>query len=88
MPDKKHLWLHLLHCVHSRGLKTVLIEREDFGSGTSSKSTKLVHGGVRYLEKAFWHLDYSQLKLVWEALHVSMKVGLRHHPHGICMASD
>jgi hypothetical protein len=28
------------------------VEREDFGSGTSSKSTKLVHGGVRYLEKA------------------------------------
>lgn len=87
MPDKKHHWLHLLHFVHSRGLRTVLIEREDFGSGTSSKSTKLVHGGVRYLEKAFWHLDYSQLKLVWEALHVSMKVGL-HHPHGICMASN
>jgi glycerol-3-phosphate dehydrogenase len=29
-----------------------MIEREDFASGTSSKSTKLVHGGVRYLEKA------------------------------------
>jgi len=35
-----------------RGLKAALIEREDFASGTSSKSTKLVHGGVRYLEKA------------------------------------
>ena len=32
-----------------RGIRTALIEREDFGSGTSSKSTKLVHGGVRYL---------------------------------------
>lgn len=39
------------------------MEREDFGSGTSSKSTKLVHGGVRYLEKAVWKLDYGQLKV-------------------------
>lgn len=37
----------------SRGLKVALIERDDFASGTSSRSTKLVHGGVRYLEKAF-----------------------------------
>ena len=33
----------------SRGYKTVLIERADFAKGTSSRSTKLVHGGVRYL---------------------------------------
>ena len=33
----------------TRGLRTLVIEREDFGSGTSSKSTKLIHGGVRYL---------------------------------------
>ncbi len=33
----------------SRGLSTVLVERGDFASGTSSKSTKLIHGGVRYL---------------------------------------
>ena len=37
--------------------------------GTSSRSTKLIHGGVRYLEKAFWDLDYDQYKLVKEALH-------------------
>ena len=35
----------------SRGYRTVLIEKDDFGRGTSSKSTKLVHGGVRYLEQ-------------------------------------
>lgn len=35
----------------SRGLKTVLIEKEDFASGTSSKSTKLIHGGLRYLKQ-------------------------------------
>lgn len=44
----------------TRGLKVALVERDDFGSGTSSKSTKLVHGGVRYLEKAVWELDYNQ----------------------------
>jgi glycerol-3-phosphate dehydrogenase len=36
----------------SRGLKVALVERDDFACGTSSRSTKLVHGGVRYLEKA------------------------------------
>ena len=39
------------------------------GTGTSSKSTKLVHGGVRYLQKAVFELDYDQWKLVKEALH-------------------
>jgi glycerol-3-phosphate dehydrogenase len=38
-------------------------------TGTSSKSTKLVHGGVRYLQKAVMELDYEQYKLVKEALH-------------------
>lgn len=52
----------------SRGLKVALVERDDFAAGTSSKSTKLVHGGVRYLEKAVWQLDYSQYQLVKEAL--------------------
>ncbi|KAJ3367705.1 mitochondrial glycerol-3-phosphate dehydrogenase [Allomyces arbusculus] len=53
----------------TRGLKVALVERDDFSAGTSSKSTKLVHGGVRYLEKAFLELDYEQYKLVCEALH-------------------
>jgi glycerol-3-phosphate dehydrogenase len=44
----------------TRGLKVALVDAADFGSGTSSKSTKLIHGGVRYLEKAFWELDYGQ----------------------------
>lgn len=52
----------------TRGLKVALVERDDFSSGTSSKSTKLVHGGVRYLEKAIFNLDYGQLELVIEAL--------------------
>lgn len=44
----------------TRGLKVAIVERDDFSAGTSSKSTKLVHGGVRYLEKAVWELDYNQ----------------------------
>ncbi|KAI9891904.1 MAG: mitochondrial glycerol-3-phosphate dehydrogenase [Vezdaea aestivalis] len=52
----------------TRGLRVALVEKDDFSSGTSSKSTKLVHGGVRYLEKAVWDLDYNQYKLVREAL--------------------
>ena len=52
----------------TRGLKTALVEKFDFSSGTSSKSTKLIHGGVRYLQKAVLGLDYEQYRLVREAL--------------------
>lgn len=45
----------------SRGYEVLLIERYDFGKGTSSRSTKLVHGGVRYLEQG-------NISLVMEAL--------------------
>lgn len=52
----------------SRGLKVCLIEESDFGSETSSKNTKLLHGGIRYLQKAFMKFNLSQLKLVLYAL--------------------
>ncbi len=52
----------------TRGLKVALVERGDFASGTSSKSTKLIHGGVRYLELAVKQLDMGQIHLVKEAL--------------------
>lgn len=52
----------------TRGLKVALVEKNDFSSGTSSRSTKLVHGGVRYLEKAFLNFDWEQFQLVREAL--------------------
>jgi len=48
--------------------------------GTSSKSTKLVHGGVRYLQKAVFELDYEQYKLVREALH-ERKIFLQTAPY-------
>lgn len=64
----------------TRGLRVALVEGEDFASGTSSRSTKLVHGGVRYLEKAVFQLDYGQLKLVFEALK-ERRVLLKNAPH-------
>ncbi|KAL1957905.1 hypothetical protein VTO42DRAFT_5470 [Malbranchea cinnamomea] len=64
----------------TRGLKVALVERDDFSSGTSSKSTKLVHGGVRYLEKAVWEMDYNQYSLVKEALK-ERKYFLHTAPH-------
>ena len=53
----------------TRGLKTAMVEADDFSSGTSSRSTKLIHGGLRYLQKAIMKLDYEQYKMVKEALH-------------------
>lgn len=52
----------------TRGLKTALVEKFDFSSGTSSRSTKLLHGGVRYLQKAVFGLDRDQYRMVKEAL--------------------
>lgn len=53
----------------TRGLSVAMVEKDDFAAGTSSKSTKLIHGGVRYLQKAVFELDYDQYKMVREALH-------------------
>ena len=46
----------------SRGLRTALVERDDFASGTSSKSSKLVHGGLRYLQQGDVRLVYQALR--------------------------
>ncbi|XP_076253715.1 glycerophosphate oxidase 1 isoform X2 [Rhynchophorus ferrugineus] len=64
----------------TRGLKTALIESDDFASGTSSRSTKLIHGGVRYLQKAIMQLDYEQYRMVKEALHERAAM-LEQAPH-------
>src|SRR6516164_8744070 len=56
-----------------RGLRVALIDKGDFASGTSSISSKLVHGGLRYLE----HGDF---RLVYEALHERTRL-LRNAPH-------
>src|SRR5215467_15288281 len=57
----------------SRGYEVVLLEQNDFGKGTSSRSTKLVHGGVRYLQQG-------NLSLVIEALKERGFL-LRNSPH-------
>jgi glycerol-3-phosphate dehydrogenase len=56
-----------------RGLRTVLVEQADLGSGTSSRSSRLIHGGLRYLEQG-------QVRLVWEA-NRERRVLLRIAPH-------
>jgi glycerol-3-phosphate dehydrogenase len=55
------------------GLSTALIEKNDFASGTSSKSTKLIHGGLRYLE----NLEFD---LVYESLH-ERSIQIKSAPH-------
>lgn len=57
----------------SRGLKTLLVEKFDFAKATSSRSTKLVHGGVRYLQQG-------NIKLVMEALK-ERGILLKNAPH-------
>src|SRR5258706_14122342 len=56
-----------------RGFEVALVEKDDLGSGTSSKSSKLVHGGLRYLEHA-------QFKLVFEGVNERQLLQLRA-PH-------
>ncbi|MFN4147203.1 MAG: glycerol-3-phosphate dehydrogenase/oxidase [Runella sp.] len=63
-----------------RGFKVALIEKNDFAAETSSKSTKLIHGGVRYLEQAFKNLDFGQLKQVRHGLQERQTV-LQNAPH-------
>lgn len=63
-----------------RGYKVALIEKTDFASETSSRSTKLIHGGVRYLEQAFRNLDLAQLKQVRHGLE-ERHIVLKNAPH-------
>src|SRR5580765_8919200 len=57
----------------TRGLRTALVEAGDFGGGTSSKSSKLVHGGLRYLQQG-------DVRLVYDALHERQRLR-RNAPH-------
>ncbi len=57
----------------ARGLRTALVERHDFASGTSSKSSKMIHGGLRYLQQR-------DFRLVYEALHERQRL-LDNAPH-------
>ncbi|MEW6721352.1 MAG: FAD-dependent oxidoreductase [Thermodesulfobacteriota bacterium] len=64
----------------SRGLRVALVERNDFGEGTSSRSTKLLHGGIRYLEAAVRSFDPKTFRLVKDALR-ERGILLRIAPH-------
>ena len=64
----------------SRGFKTLIVEKNDFSEGTSSKSTKLIHGGVRYLEAAVTTLNKAQFNLVKEGLK-ERSILLQNAPH-------
>lgn len=57
----------------ARGLSVALVERDDFAAGTSSKSSKMVHGGLRYLQQG-------DVRLVYEALHERQRL-IRNAPH-------
>lgn len=63
-----------------RGLRTVLVDAGDFAGATSSASTKLAHGGVRYLQQAFAELDFGQFQVVQEALR-ERALMLQNAPH-------
>lgn len=57
----------------SRGLRVALVEKDDFASGTSSRSSKFVHGGLRYLQQG-------EVRLVYEALRERRRL-MRNAPH-------
>ena len=57
----------------ARGYRTALVEQDDFAKGTSSRSTKLIHGGFRYLKQG-------NVSLVMESLH-ERGLLLRNAPH-------
>src|SRR5947207_15107885 len=63
-----------------RGLRTALVERGDFAAGTSSRSSKLVHGGLRYLQQ-------KEFRLVYEALAERQRL-LRLAPHPVKPRSE
>src|SRR5271155_4697968 len=57
-----------------RGLHTVMLDAGDFASAASSAATKIIHGGVRYLEEAVKHLDPAQYEVVSRALHERVRM--------------
>ena len=63
-----------------RGLNTVLLEAGDFAGATSSAATKIIHGGVRYLEEAIKDVDPKEYHVVVRALHERVRM-LDNAPH-------
>src|SRR6201987_3255718 len=57
-----------------RGIRTVLLEAGDFSGATSSAATKIIHGGVRYLEEAIRGLDFQEYHVLLHALHERVRM--------------
>ena len=78
----------IAHLAARRGMRVALLEKGDFASGTSSKSTKLLHGGIRYLENLEFGLvreslreRYIQLK---SAPHLVKKIPFFYYENPFC----
>jgi glycerol-3-phosphate dehydrogenase len=63
-----------------RGIPTVLLEADDFAGATSSAATKIIHGGVRYLEEAVKGADLQEYHVLVRALHERVRM-LENAPH-------
>src|ERR1700739_4878186 len=63
-----------------RGIRTVLLEAGDFAGATSSAATKIIHGGVRYLEEAIKGADVQEYHVLVRALHERVRM-LENAPH-------
>jgi glycerol-3-phosphate dehydrogenase len=63
-----------------RGLHTVMLDAGDFAGATSSAATKIIHGGVRYLEEAIKDVDPQEYHVVVRALHERVRM-LKNAPH-------
>jgi len=63
-----------------RGIRTVLLEAADFAGSTSSAATKIIHGGVRYLEEAIKGADLQEYHVLVRALHERVRM-LENAPH-------
>jgi glycerol-3-phosphate dehydrogenase len=63
-----------------RGIRTVLVEAGDFAGATSSAATKIIHGGVRYLEEAIKGADVQEYHVLVRALHERVRM-LENAPH-------
>lgn len=65
----------LFYMASLAGLKTILVEKNDFGSGTSSNSSKLIHGGLRYLKEGqFSVVRHSIQEKIWYLKHAPFRV--------------
>src|SRR5215470_8410753 len=64
-----------------RGIRTVLLEAADFAGATSSAATKIIHGGVRYLEEAVKELDLQEYRPGTRFARTRPHAGKRASPH-------